>query len=197
MTEFKYLWSSPPKHPTLQPHRGHNWPLHNHLLCFCCFCFKKTFPDFLQWHQLYPQHFGNASSMELIILSSFFTCFLHSPVGSWGQEPHLTYLCISHVSAWHPGGLYICLTNEWISNKTQNKIMGAFFFFLFHTNSYFLRGPSLHSASPQTYCLNWHSFLQVQWRSQIWMVWADENFLSSRTNRRNNLLHLWEKLVFS
>lgn len=60
---------------------------------------------------------------------------------------------------------HMCGVNEWMSHKTQNKIVGTvcLFFLPFHANftSWETREYFLHP--PWNYCLNWHCFLQAQW----------------------------------
>lgn len=112
----------------------------------------------------------------------FSTCFPHSPV-SYLRVGHASYislrlwwLCLTS------SGLCICWINEWMSNKAQNKMMRSCFclfvslFFPFHSSPASWEAPEYPASSTKFY-VYWHSFLQVQWKSQMWTVCGDENVL--------------------
>lgn len=81
--------------------------LHSHIPC-CCPCLKNTFPGSFQWHQLYPQHFGNTSSTERTILWLFLYVFLCSPVGSLsGRTTSYTSLLLRCLCLNQVGSLFV------------------------------------------------------------------------------------------
>ena len=91
------------------------------------------------------------------------------------EGPHLIHLCSFVVSALIRWAL--SLSNKRVNEQhTPKEIMEAFVF-PFHMNftSWEAQEDFLHPL--WNYCLNWHSFLCVQWKSQIRMVCVNENCL--------------------